>query len=118
MPADQHDFVTVVIHEIAHGLGFVGSMIVDDDRCGENNGCWGYFDPSGFPLVYDRFTRNGDRISLLNFHKFQASWQLYSLPDKFFLMDRWPMRPMLDFPPNYLPRRHGIRVPVIRIWMR
>ncbi len=49
-PTGQFDFVTVALHEIAHGLGFVGSMQVDGDV-----GRWG-FQPQGYPAVFDRFT--------------------------------------------------------------
>jgi uncharacterized repeat protein (TIGR01451 family) len=68
----QYDFVSVVLHELGHGLGFIGSMSVDDGRlitgveCNgtEGVGCWGF--GSGFPLVYDRFTQNGSGQSLLS----------------------------------------------------
>jgi hypothetical protein len=43
----QYDFVTVVGHEIAHGLGFYGSASVTNGQ-----GSYGY---QGFPDVYDRF---------------------------------------------------------------
>ncbi len=72
-PSNQHDFVSVVLHELGHGLGFFGSMIVDDgdgsngDECGgtANIGCWG--NGSGLPFVYDRFTENGSGAALLSF---------------------------------------------------
>jgi hypothetical protein len=53
-PQNRFDFMTVVLHEIGHGLGFVGSMRVEDEV-----GQWG-FEPSGdattsFPVIYDRF---------------------------------------------------------------
>lgn len=61
----QIDFVTVVIHELGHGFGFIGSMRVDDGNAGngvECNGttgiaCWGY---SARPFIYDCFAGDGD----------------------------------------------------------
>ncbi len=57
-PAGQYDFVSVVLHELGHGLGFSGLM-------GYNNGegSWG---SSGYPGIYDRFTVNGSNQSLIN----------------------------------------------------
>ena len=54
----QYDFVSVVLHEIAHGLGFAGSMGVGTGYgCSSGAGCWGY--GTGSPVIYDRFTENG-----------------------------------------------------------
>ena len=50
-PADAIDFTTTVLHELAHGLGFAGSMQVSNGV-----GTWGY---SGFPTLYDWFAANG-----------------------------------------------------------
>ncbi|MDT7857529.1 hypothetical protein RQM47_12830 [Rubrivirga sp. S365] len=62
VPAGQYDFVTVVLHELGHGLGFLSSGRVDDGsgdaECGAGTagvGCWGY--PAALadlPLVFDR----------------------------------------------------------------
>ncbi|MGW8227203.1 MAG: hypothetical protein ACWGOY_15790, partial [Anaerolineales bacterium] len=52
-------FASVVLHELGHGLGFLGSM-----RMNGNTGVYGY---SGFPMIYDRFTENGSGTPLLNF---------------------------------------------------
>ena len=73
---DQPNFVTVVLHEIAHGLGFSGRMRVDD---GVNNGttnlaecngtagvgCWGT--AGADPGIYDRFTENGGGTAVLSY---------------------------------------------------
>ncbi|MFN2503171.1 MAG: hypothetical protein ABR540_02870 [Acidimicrobiales bacterium] len=59
-PAGQFDFVTVVLHELGHGLGFLGSMEVSGGL-----GRWGLGTPS-FPTIYDRFTTDGSRRFLLN----------------------------------------------------
>jgi len=66
-PPGKWDLVSVVLHEIGHGLGFGGSMIIDDgvfeagvnlDECDgtAGNGCWGF--GSGWPVIYDRFTQD------------------------------------------------------------
>lgn len=72
---DQPNFVTVVLHEIAHGLGFAGRMRVDDGITNPNNpqecngtsgvGCWGTAGAN--PRIYDRFTENDAGTPILNF---------------------------------------------------
>ncbi len=65
-----YDFASVVMHEIAHGLGFTASYHVNnggffDARCGGNEGlgCWGLNTNAGqiFPYIFDDFIedRNG-----------------------------------------------------------
>ncbi len=71
-PGGQTDFVTVVLHELGHGLGFFGTMEVDNgtgaQECdGVNgNGCWDLGAPNEFPAVYDRFAEDGPGIALIN----------------------------------------------------
>lgn len=48
--ASYVDFQTVVLHELGHGLGFLGSMDVDIEKRGR----WGA--TTGVPDIYDRFT--------------------------------------------------------------
>ncbi|NJD88226.1 MAG: hypothetical protein FIB05_09445 [Betaproteobacteria bacterium] len=57
-PISQYDFVSVVMHELGHGLGFLGSMNVSGGV-----GSWG--GGSGFPYIYDRFTENGSNQALI-----------------------------------------------------
>lgn len=60
-PINKIDFVSVVLHEIGHGLGFSGSMSVSG-----GTGSWGYSDGTGtFPTIYDRYTENGAGTSLI-----------------------------------------------------
>jgi len=59
-PFGQTDFASVVMHEVGHGLGFLGSMEVDTST---GQGSWGL---SGFPIAYDRFTENGAGQALIN----------------------------------------------------
>lgn len=61
--AAQYDFVTVVLHEVGHGVGFLGSMNWDDGassvECNDvfGTGCWG--GGTSWPFTFDRFVENG-----------------------------------------------------------
>ena len=66
-PRGDFDLVTVVLHEIGHGLGFTGSFEVDDgdpefDECPglQGVGCWGIGTSTGelLPIIYDLFTED------------------------------------------------------------
>jgi hypothetical protein len=56
-PPGTYDFVSVVLHELGHGLGFVGAM--------SYSGGTGTRGINGFPVIYDHFTENGAGQSLL-----------------------------------------------------
>ena len=58
-PSGQFDMVSVVLHELGHGLGFFGSMSVTGGI-----GSWG--SGTGFPFIYDRFAENGSNQQLIN----------------------------------------------------
>lgn len=64
-PANLIDFVTVVLHEIGHGIGFIGSMVADDDL---GVASWGFQNSNNMPqpIIYDRFTEDGENIALIN----------------------------------------------------
>lgn len=55
-PVSQMDFMSVVAHEMAHGLGFAGAMTISG-----GSGSWG-----SFPIIYDRFNVDGAGQSLIN----------------------------------------------------
>lgn len=72
-PVYQYDLVTVVLHEMLHGLGFFDSMDVTDDKSA------GYYGIGGYPLIYDTFVENvtGSRLTdTLAFENFSP--ELYS----------------------------------------
>ncbi|MFC1997222.1 choice-of-anchor D domain-containing protein [Chloroflexota bacterium] len=60
-PLDQWDFVSVVLHELCHGLGFFGSMW----ESGGGQIGWGYDIPPD-PVIYDRFTEDLTGNSLID----------------------------------------------------
>ena len=62
-PAGVIDFVTVVLHEIGHGVGFLGTMRETDDGEGE----WGQprnGEPA--PIIYDSFAEDLDQQLLID----------------------------------------------------
>ncbi len=61
--SDEYDLYTVVLHELAHGLGFIGSMTVEGSvgRIGD--------DPSG-PFSYDLHTQTATGAPLLDSDRF------------------------------------------------
>ncbi|CAN5376593.1 hypothetical protein BH23BAC3_BH23BAC3_07440 [soil metagenome] len=64
-PSSRIDFVTVVLHEIGHGIGFIGSMRADPEvEIAE----WGFESNTGNnnPIIYDRFVEDGEMVSVLN----------------------------------------------------
>ncbi|WP_460956225.1 T9SS type A sorting domain-containing protein [Spirosoma litoris] len=54
-PAGQTDMVTVVLHELAHGLGFIGFFNVTDFPGDMNNGQY----LAALPSIYDCFIETG-----------------------------------------------------------
>jgi hypothetical protein len=64
-PAGQISFASVVLHELGHGLGFLGSMRAGGECSG--NPSWGCYGIIGYPLIYDHFTENGAGTALLSY---------------------------------------------------
>ncbi|MGC6533307.1 MAG: T9SS type A sorting domain-containing protein [Flavobacteriales bacterium] len=58
---NEFDFVSVVLHELGHGLGVVGSATVDGG-VGEYG-----LNIAGTPIVYDTFVENGTGLSILSY---------------------------------------------------
>lgn len=59
-PSTDFDFVTVVMHEIGHGLGFSGFVSV------EVNGIGQYGFGTGFPAAYDLYTEDSAGQALID----------------------------------------------------
>jgi hypothetical protein len=70
----QVDFISIVLHELGHGLGFIGGGWVDP-YTGE-----GYVRYDTFPLIYDHFVVNGEGNPILSFDdpSFDLAYQLTS----------------------------------------
>lgn len=58
-PLNQYDLVTVVLHEIAHGLNFAGSVY--------QSGGTAYWGHSGLPYTYDVFMEDGSGTALTTY---------------------------------------------------
>lgn len=52
-PTGRYDLATIALHELGHGLGFVGSMTVEDGV-----GTWGLGD-NRYAVIFDRFAERG-----------------------------------------------------------
>lgn len=76
VPDGYTDFVTVVLHEIGHGIGFLGSMEAENDS---ETASWGLGGDDPDPLIFDRFTTDGDETNLINATAYpNPSSELYS----------------------------------------
>lgn len=57
-PLGRIDFMSVVLHELCHGLGFIGSADVEAGQ-----GSWGV---DGFPIAFDLFAEDSSGSSLID----------------------------------------------------
>ncbi len=69
-PADRYDLVTVILHELCHGLGFFDSMDTENSL-----GFYGFIakpllNNSSLPLIYDTFVEDVKRVKLTDTLKF------------------------------------------------
>jgi hypothetical protein len=58
-PGGQYDFVSVVLHELGHGLGFTGSADV--------SGGLGFIGQLGSPFIYDKFVEEFDATPIISY---------------------------------------------------
>lgn len=63
VPVNQVELFTVVLHELGHGLGFIGSASVEIEN---GTGTFGLPQASGIPFIYDRFTEDRQGRALLD----------------------------------------------------
>lgn len=102
-PTGRFDLATIVLHELGHGLGFVGSMTVEDGL-----GTWGLGE-SRFPVAFDRFAERGDGTALLDYARPSASLaEALQSEDVFFdgpaaRRADGGARPRLHAPPTWQP---------------
>lgn len=70
-PVNKYDLVTVVLHELCHGLGFFDSMNVSNSL--------GYYGVNNLPVIYDTFVEdvNGRKLTDTTVYQ-QNSASLYS----------------------------------------
>lgn len=67
-PGSDFDFKTVVLHELCHGLGFFGSMFVDNNT---GIGDYGFGIPNPvYPAIYDRLANSPDGKSILKENRY------------------------------------------------
>ncbi len=67
-PPGTYDFKSVVLHELGHGLGFFGSLFVDN---ASGVGDYGFGIPNPvFPAIYDRLAHSADGKSILKENKY------------------------------------------------
>ncbi len=62
-PAQKYDLVTVILHELIHGIGFFDSMDTDATT--------GFYGVSSFPIIYDTFVETFDKSRLTDTSKFK-----------------------------------------------
>ena len=61
----QVDLESVVLHELGHGLGFVGTFDVPDPN-GTGNGVWGLDGQGNAPTIFDEFAGDAAGQGLMN----------------------------------------------------
>ena len=66
VPPTQYDFESVVLHELGHGLGFIGNVEVSPRADGTLIGTYDPGSPTPYPFIYDRLTGTGDGAAVLD----------------------------------------------------
>jgi hypothetical protein len=67
--SSQEDLETVVLHEVAHGLGFLGSLDGIDESTGRDvgQGYWGLTGDGQNPTIFDKFATDSKGTPLLSY---------------------------------------------------
>jgi len=58
VPPNKYDFVSIVLHELGHGLGFTGGASLDPDN--EEIGSWSISSSGSLPTIYTQFVELGN----------------------------------------------------------
>lgn len=92
----EHDLVSVVLHEIGHGLGFIDTM--------EEDGGSGSYGLSGFPSIFDHYlsTADPERLQLINPDLFANPSS--ALANELTGDDLFFNSPLAELPGNVLPK--------------
>jgi hypothetical protein len=66
--AESYDFESVVLHELGHGLGLVGTLdgLSPPNWDDQGRGYWGLDSPGDAPTIFDRFIVDGAGTDALN----------------------------------------------------
>ncbi|WP_082063743.1 T9SS type A sorting domain-containing protein [Draconibacterium sediminis] len=81
-PDTLYDLVTVVMHEIGHGLGFTGFFFVDD---AESQGAYGYYefgDATSFDLLVEQGAADGEQLVDTSFFENKSAELLSALQSR------------------------------------
>ena len=71
----HYDLVSIMLHEIGHGLGFTSSARTETDNFGNTRGILRF---GNFPMIYDTFLRTRDGARLVDTTRFEnSSFELY-----------------------------------------
>lgn len=114
-PSEQYDLMTVTLHEIGHGLNFMGSMDV-----AAGSGSWGNF--TGFPYIYDTFMSDKatDPSNLLIttgvYPNSSAALATALTSNSSGLADPMPWPPMVAKELKFMLLLHGMMDPATLIW--
>ena len=74
-PAGLIDMVTVMLHEIGHGIGFIGSIVGDSSTLQAD---WG-LNQGLPPFIYDRFTLDGHFNEIIDRNIFSSLSSIYEV---------------------------------------